>query len=262
MMLRSFYQRFLISKALAIELLASTFLINVLALATPLFVIQILSRYLVSNADRTLITLSFGVIIAIILEICFRQLRNRLASMISLRSHRNFSYRVTQALVYVKSSFLEQLSSHSRQEMIRDLDSMQKAYNSSHITLLLDIPFVFIFLLVILLLSPILALVVCLAIVLSSLVNYLGLHYAKNHAAPLNDVQINQNSLLLSTLQTADTIRAYNSQPTIHKNWENIYQRLQALQAVTDQQQSFTQNLIQGVGLLAIVLIIGIGAKL
>ena len=60
------------------ELLVSTLLSNILALASSLYVMQVLNRYVSNGVDSTLITLTTGTIIAIGLEFGFRQVRHNL----------------------------------------------------------------------------------------------------------------------------------------------------------------------------------------
>ena len=62
------------------EMIAASLLANILALATPLFVIQVLNRYIAHGVDATLATLAIGTVIAILLEFGFRQVRLRLAA--------------------------------------------------------------------------------------------------------------------------------------------------------------------------------------
>ena len=67
------------------ELMIATLFTNLLALASPLFVIQVLNRYVTFGVDATLRTLVFGVLIAIVLEFGFREIRMRLAQGLAIK---------------------------------------------------------------------------------------------------------------------------------------------------------------------------------
>ncbi|MBF0590314.1 MAG: ABC transporter, partial [Magnetococcales bacterium] len=67
----------LVRPVLALELLSASFVLNLLGLASSLYVIQVLNRYVAHGLDATLITLTTGVLIAIGLEFILRQLRYR-----------------------------------------------------------------------------------------------------------------------------------------------------------------------------------------
>ncbi|MEO5338727.1 MAG: hypothetical protein H7841_17855 [Magnetospirillum sp. WYHS-4] len=67
---------------LAAELLVASLLANLLALAQPIFVIQVLNRYVSFGVDGTLATLTAGAVLAVSLEFGFRQVRQRLAAAV------------------------------------------------------------------------------------------------------------------------------------------------------------------------------------
>ena len=72
--------------AICSAMIAASLLANILALATPLFVIQVLNRYIAHGVDATLATLAIGTVIAILLEFGFRQVRLRLAASVNAPS--------------------------------------------------------------------------------------------------------------------------------------------------------------------------------
>lgn len=53
---------------ITLELIAASFFVNVLGLASSLYIIQLLNRYISHGVDATLYTLTIGVCIAILLE--------------------------------------------------------------------------------------------------------------------------------------------------------------------------------------------------
>jgi ATP-binding cassette, subfamily C, bacterial LapB len=76
---------------LAAELLIASLFANALALASPLFVIQVLNRYVAHGVDSTLATLTAGVLAAVLLEFGFRQARARIARAISSEPDRHMA---------------------------------------------------------------------------------------------------------------------------------------------------------------------------
>ena len=84
--MRELLNRFLARPGIATELLLASLLANVLALASPIFVIHVLNRYVAHGVDTTLATLTAGVLIAVVLEFGFRQVRLRLAQRLGARA--------------------------------------------------------------------------------------------------------------------------------------------------------------------------------
>ena len=76
-------RRFKLDTRLTVELFIASLFANILALAMPIFVIQVLNRYIAHGVDITLATLTFGAVIAVVLEFFFRQARLKLATGLS-----------------------------------------------------------------------------------------------------------------------------------------------------------------------------------
>ena len=62
--------------AIATELIVATLFINILAMASPLFVMQVLNRYVSQGVDATLATLTSGVLLAITLEYLWNRMKS------------------------------------------------------------------------------------------------------------------------------------------------------------------------------------------
>ena len=74
------------NRPLFIKLLAASFLVNILALATPIYVIQVLQRYVAYGVTSTLVTLILGVTFIVIFEFFFRNIRHRMAREYELKN--------------------------------------------------------------------------------------------------------------------------------------------------------------------------------
>ena len=70
------------------QLIVLSFFVNILALASPIFVMQVLQRYIAYGVTSTLITLVSGVLIAIIFEFFFRNLRHCIARGLDIENHK------------------------------------------------------------------------------------------------------------------------------------------------------------------------------
>ena len=61
------------------RLLIASLFVNLLALATPIYVIQVLQRYVAYGVTSTLVTLVVGVILISLFEFFFKNIRHRMA---------------------------------------------------------------------------------------------------------------------------------------------------------------------------------------
>ena len=82
-----------------IELWVYSFFINALALTVPVYVIHALTRYLADGLNATLYSLTFGVIVALILENVLRNFR--IKSLVAFNSES----KVTEDFHCIRSNF-------------------------------------------------------------------------------------------------------------------------------------------------------------
>ena len=107
--MREFLNRLANNKPLLSKLLIASFLVNILALATPIFVIQVLQRYVAYGVKSTLITLVVGILFIIIFEFFFRNIRHRMAREYEL-SNIAIANSVLNKLTVIKSHIFETAS--------------------------------------------------------------------------------------------------------------------------------------------------------
>jgi len=156
-------------------MIAASLFANVLALASPIFVIQVLNRYVAHGVDATLATLTAGVAIAIALELAFRHLRMRIAASVNASYDRAVAQGAFGTLITAKSAAIEQLPPGIRQEMVAGAEKLQAAYNATNICTVLDVPFALLFIGVLYLLNPSIAIVVSCFVAFGFLVSVITL---------------------------------------------------------------------------------------
>ena len=130
---------------LAIEILIATFFITLLALAMPLYVIQILQRYVTYGFNGTLITLTTGMLIAIIMQFMFRMLRTKMASAVNQEPNDKLSLEVLTIVSQAKAEPLEQFSKPRIQEALNSVQTIQNSYDAQTLNTIIDAPFSLLF---------------------------------------------------------------------------------------------------------------------
>ena len=134
------------NRPLFIKLLVASFLVNILALATPIYVIQVLQRYVAYGVTSTLVTLILGVTFIVIFEFFFRNIRHRMAREYELKNV-EIANMVLTKLNNIKSHIYE-VSFKLRNDLInKNLNIIQNTFSASTMLIILDVPFTIIFLL-------------------------------------------------------------------------------------------------------------------
>ncbi len=260
--MRELFARLAARPGLTAEMVAASFLANLLALASPLFVIQVLNRYVAQGVDATLATLTAGVVIAILLELAFRQIRMRLAANVNAAYDRSVAGLAFATLTDTKQAAMEQLPPGARQEMTAGAEKMQAAYSAANISTLLDVPFALLFVGVLFLLNPTIAAIVAVFIGLAFVVSILTLASLRGPSRELQNTAARRSGLVGSAVLAGDTIRAFNAGSLIRRQWHDETGLFQGLARKIAQRQGFVQTLGTTVQALMSTAVIAVGAWL
>ena len=126
---------------------------NILSLALPIYVIQALSRYLASGIDATLYALTAGVIVSIGAEFLLRQYRRQAVLIILRDESKNSSFfDGLRQINFAHPALANWSNLPSRIQRIR---KNRTNHNIDMVLALYDIPFAFLFIAVIYLISPV-----------------------------------------------------------------------------------------------------------
>ena len=241
--------------------LASLFA-NILALATPLFVIQVLNRYIVHGVDSTLVTLTTGVVLAIGLELAFRQVRMRLLRAINTGPDAAIAEAGFAVLVRAKAGTLERIPLGRRRQIINATSGIEKAFGAANIATVFDVPFSLLFIAVLYMINPMLATVVLVFLVAIFTLGALGGLSAHNNTREMIRTGGIGNSLIATTTGEVETVRVFNSSGFLMRAWQTHTKAIQDLRLLMERRQTVVQNLTQSGMALMSVFVVSIGAIL
>jgi ATP-binding cassette subfamily C protein LapB len=205
---------------LAAEILAATFLTTLLTLAMPLYVIQILNRYVSYGFHGTLITLTLGMFIAVLLQFCFRIVRTKMAAAVNEGPNNQLSRDILSIISRAKAEPLSHLSKPKLQEALNHVQTIQQSLDAQTINTILDAPFSLIFIGVIYLLSPVLAGITLLGILLALFLGWLTILKSQKNSEILVGVLSEHRSLNSSAVNAMETVRAFAASTFLFKKWD------------------------------------------
>lgn len=235
--MKELFARLKTRPAIFAEIAAASLLANMLALASPLFVIQVLNRYVAHGVDATLATLAIGTIVAIVLEFGFRQVRLRLATFVNKPYDEGLTQSAFNVLTGAKCAAADALHPGLRQQVINGADTVQAAYSAQNVAALFDVPFAMVFVFALFLLSPTLAVIVLIFLGIVFSIALLTLSSLRGPTRDMTATGGRRNALINSAITSGDTVRAFNAQNFMRRLWREetgLFQRL--LHAVTSRQ--------------------------
>ena len=129
----NFIRLLLVRSELTFNLALSYLFINLLELAVPLFVIQVLNRYVSYGIDETLATLTIGVVVAVILEQAFRRIRLKLAEGVNQQQEERLNQLSIGAILRAKFSAMMSIPNSVKTEMVRGMDVVRSSSGAGNV---------------------------------------------------------------------------------------------------------------------------------
>jgi len=202
------------------DVLLGSFLINLFALVSPLFIMNVYDRVVPNNAIETLWVLAIGVTIAIIFDFIVKSLRGYFIDLAGKKVDVTLS-----ALIYEKVMGLKM---HVRPPSVgafannlRAFEGIRDFITSATVSTLVDLPFVILFLIVIawvggpLVFVPLAGIPI---VILYSMFIQNSLQEAVDHTFRGAS---QKNAMLIESLTAMETIKALGAEGIMQRKWES-----------------------------------------
>ena len=243
-------------------LFAASLMVNLLGLASSLYVIQVLNRFVNYGVAATLASLSAGVLIAIIGEYVFRRLRLRLARDIVGDADERLATGVYGLLLTCPAGILEQRPAGERAEVLRGIERAEQALGPANLAALTDIPFSLLFLAALALLSPPLAGVALVFCIGSVILAWTDQRRLARPVSALGGLGARVGVLLGAAASGVDTIRHFRGAGLMMTRWRTVAAEARVLRAAVALGQNDSAALIQALQAVMSASIIAVGAIL
>ena len=260
--MKELYQRLFSRPTIATEILIASLFANLLALATPLFVIQVLNRYVAHGVNATLITLTSGVLIAVVMEFLFREVRMRLARGVSKSPDQKTALSGFQILTQAKSVALQRIPEGIRREIIIGATAVETTYAPANITVVLDVPFSLLFVGALFFLSPAIDWIVVFFLAFVFIFGAVMAASLRSGTDALIEASGTAGALVSSANREFETVRAFNAGSFLRQAWEKQLKKTQDLRNDIAMRQGFIQSVTQSATALMSVAVIAVGATL
>jgi ATP-binding cassette subfamily C protein LapB len=205
------------------EVLVITFFVNVLALAAPVFVLQVYDRVVFHAGLSTLAGLVIGMVLVMAFDYVLRQARARIMQTVALRIDVEVGRRLFEKLTSLPLHVLESRPAAYWQSLFRDVDTVRNTVSGASAILIADLPFVVLFLgLVFVIAMPIawvlLVMVPAFVFVAWRSANVLG---AANQAE--RQTTLTREGMLAEMIAGRTTIKALALEGHLRPIWENLH---------------------------------------
>lgn len=201
------------------DVLLTALLINFFALVSPLFVMNVYDRVVPNHATDTLWVLSVGMLIAISADFALRMMRAWFVDLAASRIDVTLSASIMERVLGMK--FSERPASvGSFTAGLQSFESIRSFISSATILALVDLPFVLLFLIVVLLISWPLVFPIIVGVVL--VIIYTAAVQHKMHLLSESSMQASaqRNATLVESLSALDTVKTLGAEGHMQAIWE------------------------------------------
>lgn len=128
------------------EVLAMSFFVNVMALAVPVFTLQVYDRVVFHAGISTLYGLVIGMILVLAFDYILRQARSRIMQTVALRVDVQVGRRLFNKFMNLPLQTMEAQPAPHWQSLFRDVDTVRNTLSGASAVLIADLPFALLFL--------------------------------------------------------------------------------------------------------------------
>jgi len=210
------------------DVLWAALLVNLFALAYPLFSMNVYNRVVPNNAMETLWVLAAGMVLVFGSDLFMKLLRSHFVDEASARIDVQISASLMERVLGMRMENRPQ-SVGSFASNLRGFEQVRDFIASSTVTALIDLPFALLFVFVIAWISPWLILPVLAVFTLVVVSGYVLQHRLHELSQSTYQASAQRNATLVESLTGIETIKSQGAEGLIQARWERANQFLATL---------------------------------
>lgn len=218
-----------LSKFLYLDAVVASFLVNLVALAAPLFVMNVYDRVVPNQATATLWVLAIGISIAFVFDFVLKILRGICLDLAGKKTDLVVSSALFERLLGMKMK-LRPHRVGSFAQNFQEFQSIRDFLSSLTLTAFIDLPFTLLILLVIGIIGGPLVFIPLLCYPLALLVNWLIQRPLMSRVKKTYQLSNERQAMLVETLTGLDAIKINNAQSERQYQWEHLTGQLSKLE--------------------------------
>jgi len=244
--------------AIMVTILA-TVVINLIALVTSLYSMQVYDRVVPRGAFSTLFVLSIGAIAALLFDFILRVTRANLLESESVRIDSEvsefFFSRAADIRLDARPGGIGTMAAQ-----LRGLEQVRQMLSSSTIFLFADLPFALVFILVIAQLGGVIALVMAISFPISIVLALIFARMIRNDTTQAQISGNKKNGLLVESLDAAETVKANRGQWYMLARWNSLLDELHNSELPVKQRQASAATIFGTIQQISYIAMIAWGA--
>lgn len=224
--------------------------INLLAIASPIFTMNVYDRILPNKSISSLWVLAIGVSTAILFDLLLKTARAALIDHAGRKADLRISYMLFEKVLNTSLS-ARPASTGEYANRVSQYEFVREFFTSNTVSTFIDTAFVFIFLLVIYAIAGWLVIVPIIAFIAAVIIGLVAQHrIGKRVAASMNEASQRQ-ALLVESISTVETIKSLRAEAYLLRKWRehsknaaNTSEKIKELSSAAANMTQFVQQLV------------------
>lgn len=205
------------------EAFAITFFTNLLALAVPLYTLQVYDRVIAHNGISTLVALICGVLLALCFDFIIRQGRSRLLQSVATHIDAKLGLLLYQKFTALPMRILEEKPASYWQTLFSDIQTLRSILSGPSAVMVLDIPFALLFVGIIFVLAPAIAWLLLVIVPVFLVLTYLSNILQTRYTGSESKRERSRESLLSELIQGRTTVKALLIDKAVQPQFEKAH---------------------------------------
>ena len=201
------------------DILAAALLINLFGIAMPLFSMNVYDRVVPNFAVETLWVFAGGMTLVLIMDYIIRLLRGKFVDLATARVDIKLSALIMERVLGMRLS-QRPLSVGAFASNLRSFEMVRDFIASATVTALIDLPFAFLFLLVIFWISWPLVFIPIVGIIVVLIYSYIVQHRMRGLTETTFRAAAQRNATLVESLTALETIKSHGAESQMQARWE------------------------------------------
>lgn len=203
------------------DILFVSFFVNLLALAAPVFVLQVYDRVVFHAGLTTLQGLVLGMAVVMLFDYILRQARSRIFQAIAVNIDISVGRALYDKILGLPLRALEGRPGAYWQALFRDVEVVRNALAGPSAALAIDVPFAVLFLILIFILAPPVAWVIGLFIPAFLLLAWRSGKVARQTTKRERDASLSRDELLNELITSRATVKSLALADAMQPKWES-----------------------------------------
>ncbi|BCG63757.1 MAG: ATP-binding cassette, subfamily C, bacterial LapB [Methyloprofundus sp.] len=226
-------------RKLIAHLFAMTFVINIVALIVPLFIMVIYDKVIGTRSLDSLPLLLSGIAILILADLVMRFLRAKILGAVAGRMDYLIGVETFKQLLYLPPINTERSTVSAQLSQLKQFDAVRDFFTGANASIVLELPFVFLFLIVIAVLAGPIAFIPLLMVVAYIAVALLLIPYLNRKITRSGKARNNKQRMLIQTFAGRKEIKAIGGESV----WQDRFREVSG-ESIMSNYETFVINSI------------------